>query len=397
MTFPSFTKNDKNQFVVFDIGNGSVGGAIVKRSINEDGYPVLELVKSERVQISLGEHVNFEDLLKKMIKAVNIVAGHISKKIPTKNPLMYVILASPWYSSQTKLVTIKKDGRFVFSREFSNDIINKETKNFKDEISKRNNSGNENLSVIEGRVIHVSLNGYDSPIPYDNTISEAKLAIYSSITEERILATLKDILIRYFPRAVTTFHSFPLAHFFALKELFPEKQDFLMMDVSSEITDVSLIRSGILMETVSFPLGRNFLMRRIASGLKRTMNEAESLHAIFSTDSLSDESKEKVFSILERARTEWLNNFSKALVNLSKELYVPNEIFLSIDKDISATFISWIEKEALSQYTFSHEKFYVVSLSRAIPTLSRYFKGGIQDQFIDIDALFAQKLVEAGW
>lgn len=364
MAFSIFGKNTQDTFAVFDIGNNSIVGDIVKGSINENGHSALVLLGSERAQIPLDERVSFETLLKKMIRAVSVIAEHLSKKMSLSNLPVHVVLASPWYISQTKIVTIKKDGIFTFSEEVKKDIINKEAEDFKNIISKKSGSGEKKLSTVESEIMHISLNGYETTNPIGNKVNEVKLAIYSSVVQEKIKNNLQDKITEFFPHAEIIFHSFPLAYFYAVKELFPEKKNFLMVDVGGEITEVSLVRRGILIETFSFPLGRNFLIRRIASGQKRTISEAESLNSLLLEDSLSMESKEKLSLIVAAAKTEWISEFGKALANLSGELYVPNEVFLSIDNDISTLFTSWIEEEALNQYTLSHEKFIVMAFPR---------------------------------
>lgn len=395
MPFSIFNKSSPETFLVFDIGNASVGGAVVGRKRQAEGVS-LEIVAEERANIPLGEHVRFERLLKNMLGAVGKVSESLAKASPLSRASIYVILASPWYASQTKMAAIKKDKPFVLTRELTEEVISSEVADFKQDLDKRNKPGfKENLEVIEGEIIHIRMNDYELAEPFGKTAREAKLALYLSVSQREVVKRLTEELVRHFPRGMVVFHSFPLAYFSAVRDIFPQKNDFLLLDVSGEITDVSLVRRGILRETISFPLGRNFLLRRVASGLRRTMPEAESLLALLQSGTLRAVDKEKLVKIVELAKTEWLKGFQSILVDLSSELYVPGEVYLAADNDVSELFSSWISEEQFSQYALTHEKFNILPLSFGrVLTISQVAKEK-QDQFINIGALFAEKLIES--
>jgi len=393
MALPFFGNAAKDYFLVFDIGNGSVGGALVKRSVKNDDFS-LEIVKSKRFEITLTEHVGFEVLLKNMSQALESVIRALLRDMPSKRIPAYVVLASPWYVSQTTIVTVKKDRPFVLSGEMEEEILKKELDSFKEKISSKNKFPGGELQVMERNVIHARLNGYDTIRYLNKKTLEAKLAVYFSVVQKKVAEKIIEKLNYFLPRTEIAFHSFPLAYYSALRDMFPEKKDFLMMDVSGEITDVSLVRKGILLETFSFPLGRNFLLRRISAKTKSTLSEAESLNSLLSENAASPEEKKKLGEVLRSAKTEWLREFRKALNDLSGELYVPGEVFLAIDNDVAKLFASWISEDEFGQYSLSHKKFRVIPLSYA---RSMFFEKSMltdHDQFIDIEALFAEKLIE---
>ncbi len=394
MTFSIFGREKKDTFLVFDIGNASVGGALVKRKI-ENGHPSLQILTSEREEIPFGEHVLFDRLLKNMLSAVGTVAERLTKKAGRHIPLVRVVLASPWYISETKIISIKKAKKFVFTETMQNEFIAKEISDYKQLLVKRNKVGyDEALSVVESEIINVCLNGYDTVAPLGKEAYDIKLALYLSVSHEKILKTITDKLLSFSPNANITFHSFPLAYFSAVRDLYPKNHDFLLLDVSGEITDVSLVRRGVLLETASFPLGRNFLLRRVAIGLKRTLPEAFSLLSLSQRNELHQNEKEKFTKIFFKVKDEWLGAFQKVLADLSGELYVPGEIFLAADDDVTGLFAEWISGEQFSQYSLTHEKFRVLPFFRAYSSIVDGQSTAAHDQFIDIAALFTEKLID---
>ena len=102
MALYTFKKEKENTLLIFDIGNGSVGGALVRKIIDKEGVTSLKITASERVEVPLKERVNFENLLKNISKATGVVAERLSQKTETRNFLMaYAVLASPWHASRT--------------------------------------------------------------------------------------------------------------------------------------------------------------------------------------------------------------------------------------------------------------------------------------------------------
>ncbi|MEK7614662.1 MAG: hypothetical protein AAB428_03285 [Patescibacteria group bacterium] len=387
MALYTFKKEKENTLLIFDIGNGSVGGALVRKIIDKEGVTSLKITASERVEVPLKERVNFENLLKNISKATGVVAERLSQKTETRNFLMaYAVLASPWHASRTKIITLKKDKPFVFTKKIQDEILAKEMAFFKNEISAKNSDTPHEFSAIESNIINISLNGYNTSAPFDKEVNEASLVIYLTVSQKRVLGAIDDKIKTFFPRTDVSFHSFPLAYFVAIRDIFPQKNDFLTVDVSGEITDVSLARGGILIETHSFPLGRNFFFRRAALTTGKTLDQAMSLHAMFTENVLSKKDKDEFAKAISEAKAEWLWSFRKAIADLSGNLYTPGEIFLTADNDISNLFTSWISEEEFSQHS-SHQKFNVISL------LSGSKNAG-NDQFLDIIALFAQKFTE---
>lgn len=395
MAFSIFWEKKEDIFLVFDIGNASVGGALVERK-NDNGQSSLNIVVSKRVDIPFGEDVLFERLLQNMASAVSAVAEPFFRKAG-KHASIRVILASPWYSSETKVINIKKSKPFIFTKALQDELIGKEIADYKKLLRKGISDGREGaVSVIESEVISVRLNDYDTITPIGKEAYDASLALYLSIGDKKVLKTVTNKLRSFSPHADIIYHSFPLAYFTVVRDLYPKKHDFLLMDVSGEITDVSLVRHGVLLETSSFPLGRNFLLRRIAAGLKKTIPEALSLVSLFQKNGLHHGEAEKFVAILSKTQGEWLDLFQKALADLSGELYVPGEIFLAVDDDVESLFSEYISSEQFSQYSLSHEKFRVISLSHKHPVGIAEKNEVKCDQFLNIAMLFAQKLIEVG-
>ena len=394
MAFSLFSKSRDDFFIVFDVGNASVGGALIKSKIVE-GKTRLEVIDNLRTDIHLGEHVRFDRLLKSMVQSLLVTAEQLVKKNHLRGLSAYVTLASPWYISQTKIIGVKKEKPFTITKEFQDKVVSKEVSDFMDSMEKGTGPDyKKELSIVESRIINVRLNGYDSVDYLGKEANEVKIALYLGASSDRVLKAITDGLLRHFPSNSIHFNTFGLAYFYAVRDHYPNRNDFLLMDISGEVTDVSLVRKGVLLETSSFPLGRNFLLRRIASKFRRTIDEAQSMLSISQVNGLTSPEKEKLDAVIDKAKSEWLKEFQETLITLSGELYVPGEVFLAVDSDVEEIVSSWVKGEEFSQYSLTHEKLNVIPFSSVILD---YYVGKdalSRDQFIDVAAFFAQKETE---
>jgi hypothetical protein len=103
-----FKKPEEEIVAIFDIGNGSVGGALVKFSKRD--HPVI--LYTHREPLTYMIHPTPKHLLGSMLKLLKSVATHLAKEglihVRT-SPFgghrlrdVHCVFASPWYISQNK-------------------------------------------------------------------------------------------------------------------------------------------------------------------------------------------------------------------------------------------------------------------------------------------------------
>ena len=384
MGFSPFSGRDN--YLIFDIGNAPVGGALGRQGKKSP----LKILAGNRSEIPFAENVRFDRLLKHMLETTSTVANSLRGKSSIKKALVYVVLAAPWYACETKMLKLRRNKPFIYTEELQDSIIKKEADLYAGELSKRNKNTDKNLVVIEKEVIHVNLNGYETSSPFGKLVSQVDMALYLSVSHDKIIKSIAEKLYPYARSGKIQFCSFPLAYYSTVRDLYPKKNDYLLLDISGEVTDISLIRRGILVETASFPFGKNSILRRIGSDLRLTMQETQSNLSLFKKKSLSVSAMERMEKSISRVKREWLENFSKLLVNISSGLYVPTDIFLTSDPDMTELFTTWVTREEFSQYVFTHDKFKVITLGQAPFTELEISEGVNRDDFLNIDSLFVR-------
>ncbi|MEK7180478.1 MAG: hypothetical protein AAB706_03300, partial [Patescibacteria group bacterium] len=387
-------KSSHEPIVIFDIGSASVGGAIVLFS---ESTNLPQIIYTKRVSFPITERPQSDRILASTANALKEVVAALEKEgfsalhnLHVKNKAIrnvFCILASPWYVSQTKTINIKEKNPITLTEQFIENILTKEEKNFEESIahSSYTETFDKNVVLAEQKIIRIKLSGYETGNPYGKKSSDIELSLFSSLVSKKISDKLNEVIGHSFSREKIKLHSFCLTSFSTLSDLFPEAKDFLIMDITGEVTDISFVRNGALIQSVSFPSGRNFLIRKMIKKMNSNTEVALSSLSLYSTGKAEPAVAVKIESVVKEVQEEWLVYLNDVLRDLKAECGIlPRKIFLTIDNDILSIFIRFIKQSGnnfepivLDEKQLAH----VVSVAKNI----------IPDPFITIEAIFLNK------
>lgn len=386
--------------LVFHIGSSSVAAGLVRLRKGEIPHVIYAL----REYIPYRDEVEAEKFLVEMIEALKRVNARMAKdglshlKFTEFGSLrikhIYYVFASPWSVTQTKVVSIKKSQPFVLTKEMVDAVIDEQEKIFeRDTLG--NNGLIDKLQAIEKRVIQVKLNGYEVADPYGREATSADVSLFVSIIPKAVVSKVFDVsMTTYHPKDTSVF-SFPLASFSTLRDVFHAESDFIFLDVGGELTDISVVKDGLIIETASFPLGRNFLLRRLSKGLSKSPEEAASLIKLYHEGSAEASVEDKLKPLLLQASEEWLGSLGEVLSKISARTPLPTSMFAVINNDFVSFFMRALRGEKVSQFSAVEVPLSVVlvnhdKLKRAVS----FGKHANKDPFIAILAAFAGRVYE---
>lgn len=386
---PFLNTKKERRVVILDIGSASIGGAVV--SIKKNKPPVI--LYTVRKQITVKENIDFQRFLYLMADALDSVLMELAKQRNVHPDEIFCILSSPWYTSTTHFMKVKKNEAFTVTRKMIDDLVNKKVSMISDDIVKKKKIAGGVPRVIDVQSVQIKLNGYETDNPYGKKVNLVEAALFVSIGSEKTIRLIEDRVSRVFRNSVR-FSSFSLASFVTIRDIFNEKS-FLFIDVTGEVTDISIVKNNILIKNIAFPLGKNFLIRRIASGLNTTIEEAESLFFMFNSDSSDTVTNEKLNKILNEAKREWVSSFAEILQSFSESLSIPNSIFITADKDIRVWFKDAIEKEEFGQFTITSDEFDIKILDEKLMGEFCLLKNNniSKDPFIILEAIFIGRVI----
>lgn len=404
MAISSYFKkqNKASTAVIFDIGSGHIGASLVLMSPKE----VPQIVYSIRTPMVFQKHIDFDRFLGGMLKTLQEIGSNLQKNgIPIlrtvgfkskKIDSVMCVFSSPWYISQTRIIKFEKKKPFLVSEKFIQDIVTRSEKQFEKSstLQKVRKKLKESV-VIEEHIIQTVLNGYHTSNPYEKLAKTVEVSIFLSMISKEVKTKTQEVLEKIFHVHGISFHSFALASFSAIRDIFHSEEDFLLVDVGGEVTDISLIRKGILLETVSFPTGKNFLIRSIVLDLNVLPEEAHSLVRMSINNKENDELK-KFNKALADAEKVWLKSMQHALSEVGDSQLLPRTIFLTADPDLGQWFKKILQKDDLKSRTFTNEPFTVIAVGeQELYKHCNILKGVAPDPFLTLETLFIEKLMHS--
>lgn len=376
--------------LVFNIESSSVGGALFWAQ--DSGIP--KIIFSIREPIIIEEKIDFDRFLFLTMKSLEIVVNKVYMAGVGAPERIFCVLSSPWYISQTRIINLKKNTPFLFTTKLADDLIQKEINLFKEEhLAKYTNVGNS-VRTIELKNIKIILGGYEASKPLNQKVKELEMIIFISISGEQVLKKIEDTIKKHFHFNQIKFFSSVMATFTTVRDMYIQQENFLLVDIGGEVTDISMTKKNILSESISFPLGRNFLTRGVASGLGCTLSEANSFISLFKDGHAEETLAKKLAKIMDGLRVEWLKKFQESLANLSSDISIPATIYISVDKDLVDFFSETIKTEQFSQYTLTESKFEVIFLStELLHSIAVFEEPVIREPFLIIDSIYINRFL----
>ena len=390
MSVFSKPKEQDELMLVFHIGSSSIGGALFWAQ--SSGIP--KIIFSVREQVVIEKDINIDRFLFLTIQALEIVVNKVYLAGLGAPSRIFCVLSSPWYVSQTRMINMERNTPFIFTEKLADGLIKKEINLFEEEhLAQYANVGNQ-VRTIELKNIKTMLNGYESSIPLNQKAKELEMVIFISMSGEEVLKKIEETIGRHFHFKKIQFSSFILASFTVVRDLYVKQENFLLVDIGGEVTDISMIKKNVLRESISFPLGRNFLIRGVAAGLGCDLALANSLISLFKDGHADESTAKKLAPIIDQLKTEWLKKFQESLANLSHDISIPATIYIAIDKDLADFFAETIKTEQFNQYTLTESKFEVIFLSTVLlHGIAVFEEPVIREPFLIIDSIYINRFL----
>lgn len=346
-----FSNDDSSIAILIDVGSGSMTASLVLYKINVNPVFLYTISRSFTVPDKPDSAKLIDNMLKTLDELVlevlqNGFVNHKKINLGQKNIKNVVIsFSSPWFLPKTKFLEIKKDKAFVVTESFLKDLTKNEEDLFKNEIKEHQENITDDFSVIENSIVHIKVNGYIISKIIGQKITTLNAFLCMSLVSRGVLEKVDDIIAKHthISREKVITHTFPVVSFSVFRDLFNGFQDFILMDVTSEVTDMTLVSNDVLVKTTSIPLGRNYIIRQIAKDFSVPSEIAESNLSLYASQKLDNETTEKVEKVLAEIEKEWSIYLERSLQELSPEFALPSRVYLTCNNDISGIFNNYIK------------------------------------------------------
>lgn len=386
----SHSKEKEKLVLVFYIGSSTIGGALFLTS--KVGVP--KIVFSVREPITLEDNIQTDRFLTLTMQALDVVASNIHKAGLGAPDEVYCVLSSLWYVSQTRIIKLEKNTPFLFNAKFADDLIKKEKALFEEEHSEKYSGSGLKTRIIELKNIKTVMNGYETISPLNQKSKDLEMTIFISMSGEQTLSKIEEVIGRHFHPSGLKFFSSAFASFAVVRDMHMKSDDFLLINIGGEVTDISMVKKNILRESVSFPLGFNFMIRGVAVESSCSLSEAKSCISILKDDHATESVAKKIGPVVDKLKTEWLSKFQTSLANISNDLSVPSTIYLSTEKEMAPLFSDLIKNEQFNQYTLTESKFEVIYLSvEVFHGMASFEENVIRDPFLIENTVYINRFL----
>lgn len=351
MKFSFLTRKNKlKHMVVFSVETGFVTMSVVnlKADLNE------QIVYVAKYPFTFDESPSGGELVKKVISKIdeayddaskNKAVGYINKAD------VVVLLGSPWNISWCDRLNYNKDKPFKVNDDVIDKVIN-------DAFEHKH----QGFRMIGKHVMGYKMNGYIISNPIGKTTSSLELCAYVEYAPEEIIDQIKSRIVRRTPHSRIYFTTSTFSAAETIK-YFTNTKDFLLILPESEVTDLVVVRHGIIESTSSIPFGSATLARKLFNKESATIDEAISKTKRFLASDFGSDELEKLRNDIESVKNDFIKIFRDLLWKMNETVLLPQDLYIA-NSGVLAHFIKdWVEKEDYSNEAFTVEGFKVRIIS----------------------------------
>jgi len=276
---------------------------------------------------------------------------------------VHIVISSPWQSSQTRSVSVTKEKAFKISQKTIKELMKNEEAQFIVEAKANPLLFGDDFMLFESKTMSATLNGYPIEDPVGKSAKSIDLTIHLSAGPKSAFLLFTSIIQKVIPHATTAFHSSVFAYFAELRDLFPEVKSFLVIEVSEMLSEVTIVESSALSQSVSFPAGLHLQTEMISKELGKPEKEASMYLRMHREGTLEESMKDGVSEALKKTTSIWAQTFGQAIASLSKEVIVPDAIFLVSSNGATDWINEAIKSKVLEDYSIASQSFTFLSIT----------------------------------
>src|SRR3989338_2171543 len=394
MSFLSFFKKKEEHSLLIDIGNGAITCALVSFAKNRPPKFLYSITKTFLVN----EKPDFLRLSKGITSLLGEMLATIVKK--SKNLSSVVVsLSSPWFILKSKDISLSQEAIFVISESFLYSIASSEEEIFEKKLAKDfSMSSAGSFSVIEKNIINTKINGYVVENPIGRKTKHFDATIFITAMLKNIEKNVVEVVSKntHISRGKILLHSFPLVLFSVVRDNFERSSDFMLMNITSELTDLILISNGTITKTASFNFGKSTIIREMAKTLKITPEIAESQLHMYISGKINDSSKSSIKEIFDTLEQNWIEGLKDALTTFSPTMTLPGKVFITTDDDTAPIFIDFLKSEKIGILLDFIKNINITNINKEL--LLPFYKTEPQigeNEFVVILSLFCDKFFKS--
>jgi hypothetical protein len=354
MSLFSLSKSSQRVGVVIDVGSGSVLVAIVVSNSNKK-KPTIVWSHREQAPLRTIESIeqSAKSVMTSLINALLMFDGegrralHNFNKRTTIDEVQCCICA-PWAYTVTKTITYNQDEPFEITKALIESLVESAEKSIQTELAETEAATELGLTVITRSTLDTQANGYRVTNPVGNEAKELAISHVSVVTQDYLIEHLNDMRHKIFSDKPFNKLSYMLALYSVTDELFMSTNDYCLVDVTFEATEIGIVRDGILTYSTHTSFGSFSLAREISHitslPLLQSFQQLHEAEPFAFTNTLTESQKSEVEIVFEA----YVKRLNELFLETGDELSIPKRIYLHTDRETEALFTKLLNRAATS-------------------------------------------------
>ena len=229
-----------------------------------------------------------------------------------------VSVAGTWQETKVRTESIQPGKPFTFTKAMLSEVVASSAPVPENRVSQGES------------VIATILNGYDVPEPFGKKTNRAEVVILSSTLDKAVTEQIRTRLRKLYHTHHISFTAFAPVSYAVLRDLFPHEQDFLVLDVASEDTDLAFIKGGLLVDVGTLTFGLAQLLDATHDAERMTLDEEGGDNPLTSSQPgyIQPARNARFSEKADKARDEWLKSLADLLRKFAQLHSLPRTIFL---------------------------------------------------------------------
>lgn len=320
-------KNKSKKIILFDFRSSSVAASIMSTHPDSD-VPTILFTQREHYYFTeapkADEFINRAHVaLKKCIKAIHAFKTTDPNLEHTVSEV-HVLYGAPWYTPDFLDIHYEQDKNFTFSKELLTKIVKHATKDLEN-----NTPG----TIIEKNVASILINGYETNEPFNKKARDVKMSFYLSYVSEETKNDIEQIIKDGFHVDEIYSHSHTSVLYSFLKQNFHATDNYVLLDVSGEMTEITIIRNSFFKKHITIPVGAHIFARKLSELSGYDLYTSRSHLNVFLDDTNEPTSKKKIAKVFEHIKDYYLD-LVKTSFNQQKVVDIPTKIFIISDSEV---------------------------------------------------------------
>ncbi len=380
---------------VFDISSSSVAGAhvLIPKGVDSSTTKV-SLLASTRLLFEPKEDINIERFVETTMTGIQSLISTLQKADAHIPRSVHILLASPWFVSQTRTIVYSKESPFVCTEKLVDSLIEKEIAFIiEHDMGRFGSMGKEGI-IIEKQISLVKLNGYSTAKPFGKKAQSLELFLIITVSPKVIIEKFKDQFQKGYPHVTIQFTTSPYATFVVTRDFLQAPKESMIIDIGEEITDIACVKDELFLYQQSFPVGIYQLYRTLSAAGHTSINECHALIESFKLGKLSAAMTSATQKALEEFGDIWKRALSESIDTSAYALKLPETMY-TISDDVFVVFFGGIlQNDPFISHAVGSTSYTPIALTYDLlaPHVSSLDPEHIDETLI-IGSLFASRLL----